>query len=465
MTDGIGVLSGRFRHGAILGALALITFFSLAFSTRDSTPVFDETEYLNAAYNLVHHGIVSTQGPGGPVAPTATREPGYPVFIAAIMLLDPGLGKFTPACNAPPDPKCAPYYRGLQYANSALIVLTEILLFVTVLIVTGNTAPAYIAPRLVFLNVEANEMRHEVLSDYFAMAIIAGAMVFLALALVRHWRGGWLLVGLALAALSLTKAVFLYFALPLLAIALGVLLIRWRKLARTSIISLALITAGYAAPVGAWMLRNAVEVDNFVITDSRSGMVLSEREIFNSMTPGEYGIAFLWWTRAMGDDLVRTHFPSQSYRRFNLDAKDGFYLRSHERYLQMVAEEMRRSGAAPRQARATVDREFIRKILTNLPVHLLTTLPLFYHGIWIDEFIVLTLPALFWLIWVSLRRRDTLVLGLLAPGIFSLLFYALFSLNIPRYQLTALPALALAGGIAGALLIERWRRRKRRTGA
>ncbi len=465
MKDGIGVLSGRFRHVAILGALALITFFSLALSTRDSTPVFDETEYLNAAYNLVHHGVVSTRGDVRPVAPTATREPGYPVFIAAIMLLDPGLGKFTPACNAPPDPKCAPYYRALQYANSALIVLTGILLFVTVLIVTGNTAPAYIAALLVFLNVEANEMRHEVLSDYFAMTIIAGAMVFLALALVRHWRGGWLLVGLALAALSLTKAVFLYFALPMLAIALGVLLIRWRKLARTSIISLALITAGYAAPVGAWMLRNAVEVDNFVITDSRSGMVLSEREIFNSMTPEEYGIAFLWWTRAMGDDLVRTHFPPQSYRRFNLDAKDGFYLRSHERYSQMVAEEMRRSGVASRQARATVDREFIRKILTNLPVHLLTTLPLFYHGIWIDEFIVLTLPALFWLIWVSLRRRDTLVLGLLAPGIFSLLFYALFSLNIPRYQLTALPALALAGGIAAALLIERWRRRKRRTGA
>ena len=460
----IVALSGRFRHVAILGAIALIAFVSLAFSTREWTPIADETQYLNAGYNLVHHGIVSTQGPGGPVAPTATREPGYPVFIAAIMLLDPGLGKFTPACNAPPDPKCAPYYRGLQYANSFLIVLTGILLFITVRIVTGRYPPAYIAALLIFLNVEANEMRQEILSDYFAMAITAGVMVFLALALVRHWRGGWLLVGLALAALSLTKAVFLYFALPMLAIALGVLLVRWRKLTRTSLISLALITAGYAAPVGAWMLRNAVEVDSFVITDSRRGFALSEREIFNSMTPGEYGIAFLWWTRAMGDNLVRTHFPPQSYRRFNLAAKDGFYNRSNERYSEMVAEEMRKPGVTYRKARATVDQIFIRKILTNLPVHLLTTLPLFYHGIWIDEFIVLTLPALVWLIWVSLRRRDTLVLALLAPGIFSLLFYALFSLNIPRYQLTALPALALAGGIAGALLIERWRRRKGRTG-
>ncbi len=458
-------MSGRFKHAAVLSALALVAFLVLALSTREWTPVFDETQYLNAAYNLVHHGVLSPSAAGRPPTPSARREPGYPVFIAAVMLLDPRLQKFTPACNTPPDPKCVPYYRNLQYANSALIVLTGVLLFITVLIVTGRYPPAYIAALLVFLNVEANEMRHQILSDYFAMAITAGAMVFLALAFVRRWRGDWLLVGLALAALSLTKAVYLYFALPLLAIALGVLLIRWRRLTRTSLIALALIMAGYAPPVGAWMLRNVVEVDSFVITDSRRGIVLSEREIFNSMTPGEYGIAFLWWTRAMGDNLVRTHFPPQSYRRFHLYGKDGFYLRSHERYSKMIAEEMRKPGVTSRQATTAVDRQLILKILANLPVHLLTTLPVFYRGIWIDEFIVLTLPALIWLIWVSVGRRDTLVLALLAPGVFSLLFYALISLNIPRYQLTALPALAFAGGIAGALLIERWRKRKRQTGA
>ena len=379
------------------------------------------------------------------------------------MLLDPGLGKFTPACNAPPDPKCAPYYRSLQYANSFLIVLTGILLFSTVRIVTGRYPPAYIAALLIFLNVEANEMRQEMLSDYFAMAITAGVMVFLALALVRHWRVGWLLTGLALAALSLTKAVFLYFALPLLAIALVVSFVRWRTIGRNTVVALVLITIGYAPPVGAWMARNVVELDSFALTETR--MVLGQREIFNDMTPGEYGIAFLWWTRAMGDNLVRTHFPPSSYRRFHVHAKDGFYNYSRERYSRMVAEEMRKPGVTYREAAAAVDRKLIRKILANLPVHLLTTLPVFYRGIWIDEFIVLTFPALLWLIWVSVGRRDYLVLALLAPGIFSLLFYALVSINIPRYQLTALPALALAGGIAGALLIERWRRRKGRTRA
>ena len=461
MTHWITAVSGRFKHAAGLSAVALIAFLVLALSTREWTPIADETQYLNAAYNLVHHGVISTSGAERPVTPSARREPGYPLFIAAIMLIDPALGKFTPACNAPPDPKCAPYYRGLQYANSLLIVLTGILLFSAVRIVTGRYPPAYFAALLIFLNVEANEIRQEMLSDYLAMAITAGAMFCFAFAFVRHRRVGWLLAGLALAALSLTKAVYFYFAVPLLIVALAVLIIRWHSLGRNTVIALVLIAIGYAPPVGAWMTRNFVQLGSFVVTEGRDGLALSAREIFNDMTPGEYGIAFLWWTRAMGDNLVRTHFPPSSYRRFHEHAKDGFYKFGHARYSRLVAEEMRKPGVTYSQATTAVDREFIRKILANLPVHLLTTLPVFYRGIWVDEFIVGTLPALLWLIWVSVRRRDTLVLALLAPGVFSLLFYALVSLNIPRYQLTALPALAFAGGIAGALLIERWRKRKR----
>ena len=122
--------AGRFKHAAGLSALALIAFLVLALSTREWTPIADETQYLNAAYNLIHHGVLSPSGAGRPPTPSARREPGYPVFIATVMLLDPGLKKFKPACNAPPNAKCAPYYRSLQYANSFLIVLTGILLVV-----------------------------------------------------------------------------------------------------------------------------------------------------------------------------------------------------------------------------------------------------------------------------------------------------------------------------------------------
>ena len=56
MTDRITLFSSRFKHLAVLSALAPIALVSLAFSTREWTPIADETQYLNAAYNLVHHG-------------------------------------------------------------------------------------------------------------------------------------------------------------------------------------------------------------------------------------------------------------------------------------------------------------------------------------------------------------------------------------------------------------------------
>ena len=91
---------------------------------------------------------------------------------------------------------------------------------------------------------------------------------------------------------------------------------------------------------------NIVELDTFAFTETR--MVLSEREFFNSMTPGEYAIAFLWWTRAMGDNLVRTYFPPSSYRRFEEHAEDGFYNDSHARFSRLVALEMRNPGVTSR---------------------------------------------------------------------------------------------------------------------
>jgi len=45
---------------------------------------------------------------------------------------------------------------------------------------------------------------------------------------------------------------------------------------------------------------------------------------------------------------------------------------------------------------------------------------------------------------MALRRRELAMIGVLLPGLFNLAFYPAISLNIPRYQLTALPAIALA---------------------
>jgi hypothetical protein len=50
----------------------------------------------------------------------------------------------------------------------------------------------------------------------------------------------------------------------------------------------------------------------------------------------------------------------------------------------------------------------------------------------------------------------------MAGGLVSLVAYPALSLNIPRYQFTAAPALAIAAGIAVEALLWRWHQRRAR---
>jgi hypothetical protein len=59
-----------------------------------------------------------------------------------------------------------------------------------------------------------------------------------------------------------------------------------------------------------------------------------------------------------------------------------------------------------------------------------------------------------------MRERDGLRLLLLSTGVFNLLFYAFVSLNIPRYQMTAMPAVGFAVACAAKTVMERRAQRR-----
>jgi predicted membrane-bound mannosyltransferase len=97
-------------------------------------------------------------------------------------------------------------------------------------------------------------------------------------------------------------------------------------------------------------------------------------------------------------------------------------------------------------------------LLLERPIaYVLSTVPVLWRGVWIDEFIVISLPALIWLLFLAIRSKELHAWAALSPGVFSLVFYALVSLNIPRYQVTAIPALAIAFGIGIASGVRSWR--------
>ena len=429
------------------------------FAERPERPdAFDAEQYLAAAYHLAHHGVFSESRLSEAPPPGMGREPGYALLLAGLMTLDGSFASFEPGCFAA-ERDCRGLYTVPQWANVGFLAAAGVLVFLAARALFGSLAAAFAAGGHIWLNHQAHDGLFYLVSDYFAVFLLALG----ALAVVWAWRRpsllAWVGVGAALAALTLTKAVYLYYALPLGLCLVPVAL--WQaRTRRRLLLSLAAAALTYAGAVGGWMARNHEVGGVFALTQTRGGIALSTREVLNHMSPAQYGAAFVYWTRGFGDNLARRLYPEAVWGPFELGNPEGFYLRGQLGYGTRVETLMRERGLARRDAEAEIDRQLRAALLSDLPVYAATTLPVFYRGIWIDEFIVVSLPGLIWLALWALRRRRWDVILVAAPGAFSLVFYALFSLNIPRYQLTALPALAVATGFLAWRLQAWWLARR-----
>ncbi|MDP6390293.1 MAG: hypothetical protein QF654_10395 [Alphaproteobacteria bacterium] len=449
---------------ALAAAVAVLAFVLLALTTRSPAPVFDETEYLTAARNLYHHGTISMAAPDASSRPpTAIREPGYPVLLALVMVVDPEFREFDWRAMMEGHAARAHAFDGARYANSALIVLAALLVF-AIARNLGGPAAGWIAYLLVLLNAEANEMRYGIISDYLALALTAGATLLAIEALRRKSIAAAAAAGATLAALILTKAIFLYL-FYLLAAGGVVYLVVQRPLApRIAVAGLAFFLAA-GVPTTAWMARNAAEVGDASLTIGRGALALSERVAWNRMTRAEYPMAYLWWTRDFGDNLARRYFKPEAYARFE-DGKPGaFYPAGHDEGRALVARLMSREGLSRSEAAARVTSQRLDEIAGDLPWHLAVTVALAYRGIWIDQFVWLGLPAFIWLVGGAIRRRDGPRLALALPALYCIAIYALLSSSYPRYDLPAIPAFAVAAalaviGLAGWLIPRINRRRE-----
>jgi 4-amino-4-deoxy-L-arabinose transferase-like glycosyltransferase len=396
----------------------------------------DLPDYLMQAHNLVQHGRLS-QAPDA--APVLGREPGYPLLLAALMRTT-ALGRFTPACFA--DESLCPraVLRPALVVGFALMLGASALLGWAAYRLTGWAWAGVIGFGYLALNVSLWSSRHYPQSDYLALLLLAAAT-----ALLVEWgrsQHRWHAAGagLALGALVLVKAAFLWLLPPA---ALALLL--WRRRAPRHA---ALLLALAALPAVLWVMRNGVVTGQFALTDSRSGIALSTREVFNHMGLWDWLCAWVYWTRGLGDGLARALFPAAVWQPFQLDFPGGWYDLGQHRYPGLVSAAMEQHGLDEAAARARVDRDLLLAILAR-PLHYLTSLPvLIWRGLWVDEFILVGAPAMLWALRRGWRQGDATLLLALAPGVFSLLFYPAISLNIPRYQITAMPALALAAAWA-----------------
>jgi 4-amino-4-deoxy-L-arabinose transferase-like glycosyltransferase len=421
------------------------------------TPIFDEVEYLAYGRSLALAGVFAST-PDGPEKDAGPgREPVYPALIATVARLDARLYQTLATCW-PYEPACGRHLTDLRYANAVFIAVAAWLVFLTVRTLGHGALAAWVAGGYVLFNIQMNKTATHVISDYVALALCALLGLTLTKAAADRSAGWWGAVGLALATLVLTKNIFVIFGGVLVA-GLIFAAVRHRSPFRfRAWLPVLLVIVAFGVPVGTWHARNLALFG--AGNDARGAYALSTREVFNDMSAGENAAAFVWWTRGFGEKLARRLLPEPWWHRHELYVDDGFYMQGQvHRYQARVAREMERTNGSRAQAEAAMSGIILSEMLGQWPSYIATTPALFYRGLWFDEFIVFGFPALMWLLIRSARRVDRRTLLALGGGMFSLIIYPLLSLNIPRYQFTAAPALAIAAGIAVEMAVLRWRAR------
>ena len=417
----------------------------------------DGLDYLAAGYHLRHDLTFTQASTDGPAPPSLGREPGYGAVLAVLMALDPGAGAYRPSCDAS-EPACDPWrYRSIALLNLGLIELTGVLVFLVAHRLTRRAWAGLGAAAYLLLDVTLMRAHWwDPMSDELALALVAAAMLALASAWKRTGTAAWAIVGLAFSCATLVKAAFLPFCLGAAAISALTILAR-PDARRPRLKALATAAVVYAAVTGAWVVRNHHVSGMVRLTDNRGGIALSTREVFDHMSPAQYVAAFVFWTPDFGERLARRLFAPETTARFELYAPGGFYDVGQNGYARHVADLMRSDGLDAWSAASAVDHRIIDDILSAPVGYAVGTLPLLYRGAWMDQFGILGLALLGWSLWFAIRSRNGLLLGIAGFGLYNEFFYALVSLNITRYQMTALPAIAVAAGIALVQVARRTR--------
>jgi len=439
-----------------LGLLAIAAVAFALFAQRDdlaALPDGDQRQYLAIAYHLVHHrGFSMAKDVRAEAAfPTNYREPLYPALLAALMLADGRLRHDALRCLAAHSTECEDVYRSPVSLNFALHVLAAFCTWLAARRLLAQKLWALLTFAFVACNPPLLEYAAGAWSEPLAVSLVALLGYSLLRAVETRAARWFLMVGVALGLLALTKAIFFYLV-PL--VCAGLLVREWRRWRRVRAALLTAVAAG--ALLAPWMARNLWRFGSPGLASlHRPSALLSIRAEMNRMSALEYAAAFAYWTdgaaRPLRQPLLNL-FPESALRRLHekIDGAwnlESFYRRGWDSMKSRRAEKVA-AGLSWQSAQAKVFHESLHDMLKQPLRYTLITLPVLYRGINGDFFWVITAPSLVFMLAFALRRWRWEIAALLLPGVFSLAFYACLTYFDPRFIATSIPALAISGGLA-----------------
>lgn len=442
----------------LLTLLAIAVGMGIAAKQPATLPDGDGREYVAYARTLYLTGSFAAT-PAGPQADALPgREPLYSTLVALTAHVAPSLAESLVNCS-PLTESCSKGFKTLGYLNGLFLGLATGFTLLALGALGGGRVAHLVTAGYLILNLHITKDMRYAVSDFLAMTCLALAVWLLVRANRKGTAVNWLAAGIGLAALAMTKASFLPFA-GLLTAWLGLRgLWKLRQSGLKTLVPAVAVGSMLLMINGGWMARNAILFG--VTSDSRGAIALSTREIFDHMTPQEHLAAWVWWMRGPGNGLAKKWFPPEVWTRHEWYEENGFFrLGQESRHRERLAEVRAQYPDWPdSKLLPLVTKMVSAEILADIPGYLETMPVMIYRGLWCDEFVVIGFPLLILVSIRALRRRNGAELAALLPGWWSLIFYAAVSLNIPRYQMTAMTALALATGLYVQSRVEKRRLR------
>jgi hypothetical protein len=442
----------------MLSTLLIVTALFGGWGLSDAPPRVDGLRYFTVAYNVAVEGVYSNRMPQeGLPTPDNRWEPLYSWTLAPGVGLAAHVTGESLSCFLASEDACAAWHPWLKLPN--LVYLVGLV-----------AATAWIGRRLLRSESWALVAAGTVGLLYLFPAYVNVYFAEILAALLITLHAGTLLVlvqergrSLSLAALSgailglatLTNAVFLYWV-PLAAVTVGAGVAATqggrRDYRRGLAVAGVLLTVSAAIP-SVWIARNVMTVPEASAWQIRSGGggILSKRVELASMTPAEYGAAWVYWSMpTYGPPIAERLLPESSYHRLVRSEPDSFY--------QIVR---RGEGRAARGDTGAALRLYVEE----LPRQLALTPLVAYRGTvpwaqfrfanepsWLsvarfaqELFYRFSLFAIVWVVWAGIRRRAFDEVVLWGPVSFSVAFHAVLTHYLPRYSvpIAALAALAV----------------------
>lgn len=400
---------------------------------------FDQSFYLTIAYDIVHHGVFSN---GVFDKVNSTREapppgrffgPVYPALVVAAIKVDPRFARAVDcSVEANQDVRdgaqCEVYALPMHVIHAALLAIGVLTIALAAEMIFASPITFWLAGGLATVALLADaDLFSFVMTESvtFSLYSIAAFSLISALKTPRFWKV--LVVGCLFGLLTLTRASHVVLALVvpvLLAVYYRWTNAQWRQIAR----HLAAFAVGWMAVVSPWLVRNAMSVGHWGLTEEYGSATLIERFAYNDMSAREFLLAFPYCLPEVGPPLIERAFGAAVIERFVYYTPHSFFRVGRLHRDKLVEAHGRLDPLIGGIAREELSRNWWR--------HLSVSVPLAWCGMWVGGWLGLALAPLFAAACIAaVRRSRWLFLIYAAPAIAMLGLHAAVANQYTRYNL------------------------------